>query len=353
MLVCCEKLPPGASDGAPQPEPALTTNKATKSRDETRIAQWHAPRPREDEACPPQLPVRRPRPLPTMRVSQLLCTVAHVFVCTVNANVEKVVFLGPSPVALAAVPNAPPSLDALRLDSLSPALGAVVATQLPVRFPSAPAPRGLESWYLLRGLEDRRRYEVRICWPATVSLSLPYFFPRGITVAALSVIATRPCLPKLTLPQQPTDFWLDTYSIAQVFDTPDLLSSLARYSDQRQELQVTDAGYLSEHLPPATQSTLFLRVQAAASYYSTNRTLMEHPLPVHVDISMSNLPHQAPKSLTSPVLDPYILNILPRSLAPTAAYITLVAIGAWFLSGFIYRWLLLVAIEPPQKPHAD
>ncbi|KAF2800496.1 hypothetical protein K505DRAFT_228662 [Melanomma pulvis-pyrius CBS 109.77] len=238
-----------------------------------------------------------------MRVSWLLCTVAHVFVCTVKANVEKVVFLGPSAVALAAVANAPPSLDALRLDSLSPALGAVLATQLPVRFPSPPAPRGLESWYLLRGLEDRRRYEVRICWPAT----------------------------------QPTDFWLDTYSIAQVFDTPELLSSLARYSHQRQELQVTDAGYLSEHQPPVTQSTLFLHVQAAASYYSTNRTLMEHPLPVHVDI----------------ILDPYILNILPRSLAPTAAYIALVAIGAWFFSGFIYRWLLTVAIEPPPKPHAD
>jgi hypothetical protein len=37
--------------------------------------------------------------------------------------------------------------------------------------------------------------------------------------------------------------------------------------------------------PSAAQSVLFLRIQAAASYYSTNRTLMEHPEPVDVDIS--------------------------------------------------------------------
>ena len=36
----------------------------------------------------------------------------------------------------------------------------------------------------------------------------------------------------------------------------------------------------------ATESVLFLRIQAAASYYSTNRTLMDYPLPVDVDISM-------------------------------------------------------------------
>jgi hypothetical protein len=39
--------------------------------------------------------------------------------------------------------------------------------------------------------------------------------------------------------------------------------------------------------PPTLQSVLFLRVQAAASYYSANRTLMEHPEPVDVDISTS------------------------------------------------------------------
>lgn len=108
-----------------------------------------------------------------MRVSRLLFIVTHVCVGTVNANVEKAIFLGPSPVVLSVVPNAPPSLDALRLLSLLPVQSSsIVATQLPVQFPTVSGPRGLESWYLLRGLEVGRRYEVRICWPATVSSTM-------------------------------------------------------------------------------------------------------------------------------------------------------------------------------------
>jgi hypothetical protein len=67
---------------------------------------------------------------------------------------------------------------------------------------------------------------------------------------------------------------------------------------------------------------LFLRVQAAASYYTANRTLMD-------------------------------LNILPQSLGPVALYISAVAVGAWFLSGYIYHWLLSVAAEAPTNPHTD
>jgi hypothetical protein len=54
-----------------------------------------------------------------------------------------------------------------------------------------------------------------------------------------------------------------------------------------------------------------------------------------------------------PVLDPFILNILPQSLGPVALYIIAVAIGGWFLSGYIYRWLASVAAEEPDKPHAE
>ena len=57
--------------------------------------------------------------------------------------------------------------------------------------------------------------------------------------------------------------------------------------------------------------------------------------------------------LTFIVLDQFILNVFPQSLGPVALYITAVAIGAWFLSGYIYRWLLSVANEPPSKPHTD
>ena len=86
--------------------------------------------------------------------------------------------------------------------------------------------------------------------------------------------------------QSPTDFWLDTYSAVEAFDAPELASSLATYSEQ---LQTTKAIDHTKKLvnKGGPQSLLFLRIQAAASYYSTNRTLMDSPPPVHVDISKS------------------------------------------------------------------
>ncbi|KAF2003028.1 hypothetical protein P154DRAFT_544074 [Amniculicola lignicola CBS 123094] len=235
-------------------------------------------------------------------VPWLACFVTHVW--TVNANVEKTVFLAPGPATL---PDAHPGLDTLRLATLSPALRPVLPTVLSVQFPSDSAPRGLESWYLLRGLEEGRRYEVRICWPAT----------------------------------QPTDFWLDTFTLTHVWATPKLIVSLAKYSQQQQQQQhargSVDSSVDQEETLGTSQSTLFLRIQAAASFFSSNHTLMEHPPPVDADI----------------ILDPFILNVLPRSLAPFAAYISVVAVGAWLLSGYVYRWLLSHAVEAPAKPHTD
>ena len=97
----------------------------------------------------------------------LLCLVTQVW--TVNANVEKTIFLGPRPETAFHVR---PGLDDLRLHDLSP-LNSILPTQVPVQFPSVLAPRGRESWYLLRGLDSGQRYEVRICWPATVSVVAP------------------------------------------------------------------------------------------------------------------------------------------------------------------------------------
>jgi hypothetical protein len=64
-------------------------------------------------------------------------------------------------------------------------------------------------------------------------------------------------------------------------------------------------------------------------------------------------PLQAAIKLTTTVLDPFILNVFPRSLAPVALYIIAVATGAWFISGYIYRWLRSIAQDAPLKPHAD
>lgn len=93
----------------------------------------------------------------------LLCTVTLAW--TVNANVEKTIFLGPRAAALS---NALPSIDTLASSALSPA-SSILSTRIPVEFPTESAPRGLESWHLVRRLDHGRRYEVRVCWPATVS----------------------------------------------------------------------------------------------------------------------------------------------------------------------------------------
>jgi hypothetical protein len=37
------------------------------------------------------------------------------------------------------------------------------------------------------------------------------------------------------------------------------------------------------------------------------------------------------------ILDPFLLNVLPRSLAPTAAWTVIVAAAAWLISGWIVR----------------
>lgn len=95
-------------------------------------------------------------------IAVLLCTVLQLW--TVNANVEKTIFLGPSAVTL---PDVPPTLHHLNLHVIS-TRESILPTQLPVLFPSHAQPHGLESWYLLSDLEEGRRYEVRICWPATV-----------------------------------------------------------------------------------------------------------------------------------------------------------------------------------------
>jgi len=253
---------------------------------------------RDHELLPTQLlPILTCYP-PKMRLSAaLLCIVSQLW--TVNANVEKTIFLGPKPVTL---PNVRSSSYDFGLNYLSPDF-TILPIRVPVQFPTESVPRGLESWYLLRGLEDGRRYELRICWPAT----------------------------------QPTDFWLDTYSVTQILDTPELTSSLVQFNSEFRRYLVDDDITTKETPSAAPKSMLFLRLQAAASYYSTNRTLMDYPPPVDADL----------------ILDPFILNVFPQSLAPVAIYITAVAVGAWFLSSYIYRWLLSVAADAPSKPHTD
>lgn len=72
---------------------------------------------------------------------------------------------------------------------------------------------------------------------------------------------------------------------------------------------------------PEHTSSLLLRISAAADYFTTNATLMAQPQTVHVDL----------------ILDPFLANVLPRSLVSTVCYILAVALASWVLA-----WRLVV-----------
>lgn len=91
----------------------------------------------------------------------LLVRAAHV-----AANTEKTIFKAPAAIT---IPDVHPGLDDLCLDTLSPS-ASPLRTKLSVSFPSEEQPRGTESWFLLNGLVPNQRYEVRVCWVATVRL---------------------------------------------------------------------------------------------------------------------------------------------------------------------------------------
>lgn len=115
-----------------------------------------------------------------------------------------------------------------------------------------------------------------------------------------------------------------------MFDTPALIQSLAAFAEQQALLPANSE---LKHKQPSG-SLLFLRVQAAADYFTTNKTLMLRPQPVDIDI----------------ILDPYLANIFPTSLVPTAIYIIVLAFLAFYISGWIWRGLQSQALI---KQHTD
>ncbi len=135
--------------------------------------------------------------------------------------------------------------------------------------------------------------------------------------------------------QQPTEFSLDTFALDEVFDSTQLIGSLSAYAyarqaeiddRERQKLGARRAVQSPASSTSAEQraSVLFLRILAAADYYTLDQSLMDNVPPVLVDI----------------ILDRYLMNIFPRSLLPTAAYILVVAIASWFVSGYVWQLLL-------------
>lgn len=84
----------------------------------------------------------------------------------VRANVEKTIFVAPEAIH---IPQQHPSLDVLHLDVLTH-LFPTLRTQLAASFQQLLESRGSELWFLLDDLRQEQRYEVRICWAATVRL---------------------------------------------------------------------------------------------------------------------------------------------------------------------------------------
>jgi hypothetical protein len=104
--------------------------------------------------------MRTPRCLELLLLTLLPC---------VLANTEKTIFVAPGSITL---PNVKPGLDDLCLDTLSPD-SSVLQKQLTVAFPTKQFEQGTQSWYLLDRLTAGQRYELRVCWVATVCFFVP------------------------------------------------------------------------------------------------------------------------------------------------------------------------------------
>ncbi|KAK3371340.1 hypothetical protein B0T24DRAFT_316406 [Lasiosphaeria ovina] len=242
--------------------------------------------------------------LPLSRSSLAVCLQAVLAV----ANTEKAIFLGPASIA---VPLEHPTLDGLGLDVLSPAAASSpsIRTHLEAQFPTASHPHGAATWLLLDGLEEGRRYEVRVCWAAT----------------------------------QPTAFRVITHEVEDVWATPELITSLWAYSTSRLQAQAAsdDDNNTKNHATPPPSpiitpqssgnnqpqaqkqreaSVLLLQILAAADYVSANATVMRDVARVDADV----------------ILDPFVLlNAVPRSLLPTAGYIVAVAAAAFYVARYV------------------
>lgn len=97
-----------------------------------------------------------------MKLEKLLSCLALI-VPTI-ANTEKVIFVAPESIH---IPDLHPNLDSLGLSTISPSARSL-RTTVARKFLDVDGNKGLQSWYTLNDLEPGQRYELRVCWPATV-----------------------------------------------------------------------------------------------------------------------------------------------------------------------------------------
>ena len=122
---------------------------------------------------------------------------------------------------------------------------------------------------------------------------------------------------------------MQTYTISDILAEPGLLwtpvHSAAQLPDNQDELLAP--------VTAAQESALFLRIQAAADFYTLNATLLNNPPAVEVDL----------------FLDPYVFNVIPRSLLPIGIYLSFVVIASLFLSRAVARWLHNIGEKAGEK----
>ena len=120
----------------------------------------------------------------------------------VHGNVEKTIFLAPEAIQ---IPQQHPNLQHLNLQLLSPS-NPQLRRQLPAAFASPADPKGISAWFLLDRLKQHQRYEVRICWAATVSVldSLTKLFNISIYLPSMTSIHLSGALTRRTSNQLPS-----------------------------------------------------------------------------------------------------------------------------------------------------
>ncbi|KAF5574438.1 hypothetical protein FPCIR_13596 [Fusarium pseudocircinatum] len=221
-------------------------------------------------------------------LGSLLCLLSMAI-----ANVEKTIFTAPASLP---IPQQKPSLADLRLPTLTPD-APNIRTHISRVFPSEPKDHasGVVTWVLLNKLNQGQRES--------------------------KLIRLRR--------QQPTVFDLAVYELDAVWQTPELIQSLANYSFSRQDQEAVLATESTQGEGREREaSVLLLQIKSSADYFTSDAALMKDPSRVHVDL----------------ILDPYLYGIVPRSLIPAAGYLVLVGAVAWFVSKSIASKLQTIAV---------
>jgi len=135
------------------------------------------------------------------------------------------------------------------------------------------------------------------------------------------------CVLTMYSAQEPTLFALDSYELDTVWDTPELIQSLAEHAASRQPANESDDKPPSNESGARKASVLLVHIRAAADYFVDDVELMKNPPPVLVDL----------------VLDPFVLNLANQSLIPTVGYLIIVGVVTWFAARWIASRLQSVA----------